>query len=56
MLVKGATGGSSTQMSSNVELGVKWAVNHVYGVLGPDSIQRCHLTSIGNLIVEIRRS
>ena len=25
-------------------------------VLGPDSIQRCHLTSIGNPIVEIRRS
>ena len=24
--------------------------------LGPDSIQRCHLTSIGNPIVEIRRS
>ena len=24
--------------------------------LGPDSIQRCHLTSIGNPILEIRRS
>ena len=24
--------------------------------LGPDSIKRCHLTTIGNLIVEIRRS
>ena len=25
-------------------------------ILGPDSIKRCHLTSIGNPIVEIRRS
>ena len=26
------------------------------GLLGPDSIWRCHLTSIGNLVMEIRRS
>ena len=30
--------------------------NYILTILGPDSIKRCHLTSIGNLIVEIRRS
>ena len=32
------------------------SINVVNGVLGPDSISRWHLTSIGNSIVEIRRS
>ena len=40
-----------------------WCIGHIIHMsfhisdnLGPDSIKRCHLTSIGNPIVEIRRS
>ena len=35
---------------------IHWPYLDAPNVLGPDSIKRCHLTSIGNPIVEIRRS
>ena len=34
----------------------QWYIHFMGNKLGPDSIKRCHLTSIGNPIVEIRRS
>ena len=44
------------QRALNVENVSIWWRYHGNRALGPDSIKRCHLTSIGNPIVEIRRS
>ena len=41
---------------NDIDSSVQDCSNSIANALGADSIQRCHLTRIGNSIVEIRRS